>query len=87
MIRNDVLSPIMHPHRQMIGRCIGRAGGRHEGTASLAAPRSHRSGVQEATVHYATDGVVSTADLWWLFEEHQITAPAGAWLMAAMWEQ
>ena len=42
--------------------------------------------VRDATMHYATEGMLSTADLWWLFEEHRIIAPAGAWLLAAMFE-
>ena len=39
-----------------------------------------------ATIHYATEGMVSTTDLWWLYEEYRIMAPASAWLLAAMWK-
>ena len=42
--------------------------------------------VRDAAVHYATEGLISTSDLWWLYEEHRIMAPADAWLLAAMWE-
>ena len=43
--------------------------------------------VRDAAVHYATEGMISTSDLWWLYEEHRIMAPADAWLLAAMWEE
>ncbi len=42
--------------------------------------------VRDATVDYATEGMISTSDLWWLYEEHRIMAPADAWLLAAIWE-
>jgi hypothetical protein len=42
--------------------------------------------VRDATVDYATHGMISTSDLWWLYEEHRIMAPADAWLLAATWE-
>ena len=42
--------------------------------------------VRHATVHYATEGMLSTSDLWWLYEEHRIMPPASAWLLTAMWE-
>jgi hypothetical protein len=42
--------------------------------------------VQDAVVGYATEGMVSISDLWWLYEEHRIMAPADAWLLAAMCE-
>ena len=29
----------------------------------------------KATVHYATEGMVATTDLWWLYEKHRIMAP------------
>jgi len=42
--------------------------------------------VHDAAVGYATEGMVSTSDLWWLYEEHRIMASADAWILAAMWE-
>ena len=42
--------------------------------------------VRDATVEYTIEGMISTLDLWWLYEEHWIMAPADAWLLAAMWE-
>ena len=42
--------------------------------------------VRDACVHFATEGMISTSDLWWLYEEHRIMAPADAWLLVAMWE-
>jgi hypothetical protein len=31
--------------------------------------------VHDAAVDFATEGMVSTSDLWWLYEEHRIRSP------------
>ena len=41
---------------------------------------------RDATIHYATEGMISTSDLWRLYEEHRILAPADAFLLALMWQ-
>lgn len=59
-------------------------------------PEEHRSWIRrmlledydvaDATVHYATEGAIDTEDLWWLYEQHHVMAPASAWLLARMWQ-
>ena len=42
--------------------------------------------VRQALVHYATEGLIDTRDLWWFYTKHRIMAPADAWLLAMLWE-
>ena len=42
--------------------------------------------VPEAIVHYATEGLIDTSDLWWLYDVHRIMATGDAWLLVMMWE-
>ena len=42
--------------------------------------------VPEAALHYATEGLLDTSDLWWLYDEHRIMAGGDAWLLALLWE-
>lgn len=46
----------------------------------------HDFDVRNATEHYAAEVLLSTADLWWLYEQHHLMAPAAAWLYAALHE-
>lgn len=42
--------------------------------------------VPEAVVHYCTEGMLDTIDLWWLYDNYRIMATGDAWLLAMMWE-
>jgi len=42
--------------------------------------------VRDGSVAFASERVITTADLWWLYDQHRIMAPADAWLLTAMWE-
>jgi len=45
------------------------------------------SDVVDTAIGLATEGLLSTNDLWWLYDEHGLMAPADAWLLVAMWEE
>lgn len=42
--------------------------------------------VPDAAVHYATEGLLDTEDLWWLYDNYHLMAPGAAWLLADMWQ-
>ena len=42
--------------------------------------------VRRTAVHYTTEGMLDTSDLWWLYDQHRIMVGGDAWLLAMMWE-
>ncbi len=43
--------------------------------------------VPEAAIFYASEGLLRTEDLWWLYDEHRIMADGSAWLLAMMHDE
>ena len=41
--------------------------------------------VNDAAEYLATEGLVDTDDLWWLYDEYRIMVPIGTWVLALMW--